>query len=729
MASFGTLSPADQAEADAADPILRNIPVVLNHLAKSAWTLPERAIGAAAVPAGLRREDVTDIPGDAQPSDDLTGAGLETALGLYGTSAPFIKPGMLGAAGGRMTTPADRPAMAPGTPPDWFAAATGATPDVRPGAPGATPAIAAEPASVSGAVAGGSAGSGGRAVGLEEAQAAAARWAGARSPLEGLPSKPVIIGGEHFVPGPIGSVADIAEQYMKSTGRAYQPPSKYHPVDPEHSKAIAQAFEEMKHAPDDPAVQNSYRALIDETKAQYDAMTKSGLKVEPILPGMPDPYAANPRLAARDVAENNHLWFFPTEGGFGSGAAAEATHPMLQSTGVKLGDRDLLANDMFRVVHDYFGHLKEGHGFRAAGEDNAWRAHASMYSDIARPAMTTETRGQNSWVNYGPHGETNRTAKAADTVYADQKVGLLPNWTMYDPGQAPMVAHHGTPHQFDQFSLDKIGTGEGNQVYGHGLYFAENPDVAMAYRHQLAMSQDPLTKKYGIADQAHTLGKHLAAQGGDVERLIADYRSKIPELERGDKSDRNLAADYTARIKYLNDPKRSRGHQYDVAIEADPAQFLDWDTAMREQSPYVRERVMPVVEAARQRQEAALAQRAERERDPSPFSRSAFQSTRRGAPSIIIPDEVKGSKAYQMAGLPAVNQTEGMLQATAALRKAGIPGLRYLDQGSRGQSGSTSSRNLVLFDDSIVKILKRYGIAGMLGGGSVLDQALNREAK
>ena len=65
----------------------------------------------------------------------------------------------------------------------------------------------------------------------------------------------------------------------------------------------------------------------------------------------------------------------------------------------------MLNNDLFRVVHDYFGHLKHGYGFRAAGEDNAWRAHAAMYSPEARPAMTSETRGQNSWVNYGPHGE------------------------------------------------------------------------------------------------------------------------------------------------------------------------------------------------------------------------------------------------------------------------------------------------------------------------------------
>ena len=53
-----------------------------------------------------------------------------------------------------------------------------------------------------------------------------------------------------------------------------------------------------------------------------------------------------------------------------------------------------------------------------------------MYSDLARPAMTNETRGQNSWVNYGPYGDKNRTADAEHTVFAPQKIGLLPDWVM-----------------------------------------------------------------------------------------------------------------------------------------------------------------------------------------------------------------------------------------------------------------------------------------------------------
>lgn len=48
----------------------------------------------------------------------------------------------------------------------------------------------------------------------------------------------------------------------------------------------------------------------------------------------------------------------------------------------------------------------------------------------------------------------------------------------------PIKAYHGSPHDFDKFDLSKIGTGEGSQAYGHGLYFAEHPGVAMAYKQE-----------------------------------------------------------------------------------------------------------------------------------------------------------------------------------------------------------------------------------------------------
>jgi len=114
-----------------------------------------------------------------------------------------------------------------------------------------------------------------------------------------------------------------------------------------------------------------------------------------------------------------------------------ARNPMLRETPYKTADGDsMLANDVFRVVHDYFGHIKNGVGFRARGEENAWQSHAAMYSPLARRAMTSETRGQNSWVNFGPEAAFNATASGADTVYADQKTGLLPLWVSEEARQS-----------------------------------------------------------------------------------------------------------------------------------------------------------------------------------------------------------------------------------------------------------------------------------------------------
>jgi len=50
------------------------------------------------------------------------------------------------------------------------------------------------------------------------------------------------------------------------------------------------------------------------------------------------------------------------------------------------------------------------------------------------------------------------------------------------------------------------------------------------------------------------------------------------------------------------------------------------------------------------------------------------------------------------------------------LREAGIPGIKYLDQGSR--SAGEGSRNYVVFDDSIINILRKYGLLGPMAGGA-----------
>jgi hypothetical protein len=66
--------------------------------------------------------------------------------------------------------------------------------------------------------------------------------------------------------------------------------------------------------------------------------------------------------------------------------------------------------------------------------------------------------------------------------------GVAGSPSVIGPAAFSIGAYHGTPHKVDKFSLDKIGTGEGAQAYGYGLYFAGNEKVAENYRYMLTQS-------------------------------------------------------------------------------------------------------------------------------------------------------------------------------------------------------------------------------------------------
>jgi hypothetical protein len=232
-------------------------------------------------------------------------------------------------------------------------------------------------------------------------------------------------------------IVDLAGRYMADKGLAYAPQTAYVPVDMDRAKRLATAFDKMPHAPADPKVRKSYEALARETQDQYEALLRAGYKFDFIRGA--DPYG-NPRNAVNDIIENKHMSVFPTDAGFGGPAAQSVDitgNPLMARSDLRIGnDPSTTYNDLFRAVHDVFGHAKHGVGFRARGEENAYQAHARMYSKDALPAATSETRGQNSWVNFGPYGERNRVASPLDTEYAPQKTGLLDEWTWLE-GIAP----------------------------------------------------------------------------------------------------------------------------------------------------------------------------------------------------------------------------------------------------------------------------------------------------
>jgi hypothetical protein len=90
-----------------------------------------------------------------------------------------------------------------------------------------------------------------------------------------------------------------------------------------------------------------------------------------------------------DVHGNKHLYVF--QGG--------DEHPFLNAVDPATG---LNQNEKFRAVHDFFGHGIDGNQFGPKGEEQAFADHSQMYSPLARIALASETRGQNSVVNYSP---------------------------------------------------------------------------------------------------------------------------------------------------------------------------------------------------------------------------------------------------------------------------------------------------------------------------------------
>lgn len=243
---------------------------------------------------------------------------------------------------------------------------------------------------------------------------------------------------------PLPAAQDTRASYLKGAGMTDAGPQPYVRVDTTLAGRIADAYDDLQHNPSDPAVKESYDALAAETQAQYEHVVNSGTR---FVFTSGDPYTSSQGLID-DIEANGRMRVFRTEEG-----SLPADHPLAAKTGImatdaKTGEQfELVYNDLFRAVHDYFGHAAGGYQFGARGEENAWVAHSRMYSEKARPAMTTETRGQNSWVN------TNRTIRRADgTVprkgdpdyvnpkdrpFAQQKAGLLPGWALEHPDLTP----------------------------------------------------------------------------------------------------------------------------------------------------------------------------------------------------------------------------------------------------------------------------------------------------
>jgi len=225
-------------------------------------------------------------------------------------------------------------------------------------------------------------------------------------------------------------------------------------------------------------------------------------------------------------------------------------------------------------------------------------------------------------------------------------------------------AFHGSPHRFDRFDIGRMGSGEGAQMHGKGLYFAEKEDTAKAYRDSLTKRdldyEEWLYGKYKTAERAEDYDRMQvyedAMRGETPYEILQRYGSDEPAM-------RKIAKQVVGEIdEYGPD----LGHMYEVRIKADRNKFLKLDLPLEDQPDVVRD---------------------------------AYSQFQRSFPATDA--ELPEDHFYRF-----VTSAEG----ADVMRQAGVPGVEYADAYTRHKPAEKQSKNFVVFDDQIIDIARRYGL-------------------
>jgi hypothetical protein len=316
-------------------------------------------------------------------------------------------------------------------------------------------------------------------------------------------------------------------------------------------------------------------------------------------------------------------------------------------------------------------------------------------------------------------------------------------------------AYHGSPHDFERFDASKIGTGEGAQAYGHGLYLAENEGVARSYKpgaNATYRANDVVKGHVASAlKSAYKAGLSGQAAKKEALRYLQEYADNAGQSAR-----RQEFHDAINNFDALSD----LGHMYEVDIAADPEHFLDWDKPLSEQPEAVRkafdeygagENVFPY-------EDKWIVK--------DPTHGWSFHNTQEEAIAASH-GRLTGQDFHR-----ALSQLGGDASTSELLKSKGVPGIRYLDQGSRvpnnnftlispkqgqidewtvinRQTGkhelfndeaaardyydkqTSPTRNYVIFpgNEHLISILKKYGLPISAAGLAALSQLHPQEAQ
>lgn len=257
---------------------------------------------------------------------------------------------------------------------------------------------------------------------------------------------------------------------------------------------------------------------------------------------------------------------------------------------------------------------------------------------------------------------------------ADEHARLEPEhadaYKEFEEAAKEWVAYHASPHEFNQFDISKIGTGEGAQAYGHGLYFAESTGVhksyldAFGYERATDAVDNFLRKNRGVnltpLEITEALKKTPAGPLANDPQVVGAIQKLLPNYL----PNAAVMGEDLKNYRVINDAaeKAIRGVSYQVRIKPKPDEMLDWDKPLSEQSPEVKAALDRLPEGLKER----LDEHAGNHGRNSPLE-SPEDST--GG------DFINSASHYNVVDAPE--------ELSEELSKVGIKGIRYHDANSR----------------------------------------------
>jgi len=296
-------------------------------------------------------------------------------------------------------------------------------------------------------------------------------------------------------------------------------------------------------------------------------------------------------------------------------------------------------------------------------------------------------------------GAARKISKATDVAIDVGSIAKVELPTETQPG---IIAFHGSGADFDEFKLDKIGTGEGGRSFGYGLYFSNNKDIGDFYKNALTRSVDIDGKPYIRGNSIRNrdlidrdIADELGAANGDLELAIKNEEEYLQTLTGSQPTNTSLDTAVKETQKRIEKLKALRGRvtinptegkTYKFAIQPKPEELLDYDLPLSEQ-PKILEMLENTFGI--------------RELNVLSLKKAGKNS-----------EELTGRRLYKLL----TDEYGGNKSASEELSKSGIKGIKFQAGQLSGRQfvkpKETASENYVIFDDKLIKILEKYGIVG-----------------